>query len=301
MPADTSRTDTSRTDTSRTTNVTSQADIVGDEADLFDAIESLPGTVVAGHRVLDVMFCGQTRDLWTTELRQAIAEVEDLIVSLRASGNTEEADALVQMLAKMNQALEIEQQRVTRIRRSLSCPKLDPKLQGVFTSLVQLRISATETHPGCAEHLEAVQGVEADLPECVQGWELHEIALHLEHTAQQLTGAGFEDVAGELCAIATEMAAVADKQAFEDEASFYRAGFEAADANRDGSISRTEFAKAREKEASHTLPGATAWYSGEPSEALAQAVCLCQLVLVALSNRNNPGSPLALEGDDSAS
>merc|ERR1719353_538584 len=58
------------------------------------------------------MFCGRSRDLWTAELRESITEVQELIVSLRKGGSHTEADALVEMLAKMTEALAVEQERL---------------------------------------------------------------------------------------------------------------------------------------------------------------------------------------------
>lgn len=250
---------------------------------LVAAIEALPGTVVAGRQVLDVMFCGGTRELWTTELRQAIAQVEELIVNLQERGAHQEAEDLIQMLDKMNQALETEQLRISRQQALLSGGAVDPKLQSTFNALVKLRHAAVAAHPGAVEQLAALQTAEIELPECKQGWEMHEVALTLENVSAEFAAAELDSTASELSELAAVLHLVADEQAKEDEAAFLKVEFDAADANSDGAISREEFAKACEKEGIR-LAGASAWCSGEPREALAQAVALCQLILEQLGD-----------------
>lgn len=358
-------------------NVSSKNNTIG-EADLQSAVEALPGAVLAGHQVLDVVFCGRTRDLWTKELQGAIDEVRGLIDSLNSDGKINEADSLTQMLIKMNQALAIEQQRLrlggsargvdgtllyqppnliildplfevygTRhedaavvelraLRGQVArgnddvktlCIKLDElaagfsnqdkpvlaaqtlkaaaalrqqaghdgsgrvqdrRQQAAMTLLAQLRMSMEEMKPPPAASLDQLQEIEFDLSESEAGWELSEVGVAAEHLSQQLVnGDSTAPVISLAQKLAAEVIQLAELKSDEDEAAAKHARFDSVDTNKDGTLSRTEFLRALEEETIALNAGGDAWYSGDPGEAMLQALVLCKLVVASLQDRES--------------
>ena len=87
--------------------------------------------------------------------------------------------------------------------------------------------------------------------------------------------------------LAAEVIQLAELKSDEDEAAAKHARFDSVDTNKDGTLSRAEFLRALEEETIALNAGGDAWYSGNPGEAMLQALVLCKLVVASLRDRES--------------